>query len=118
MTLPSKELLSEILGLEIQYFETDIKKINNYINSTIKEGYIAYFNVEWKYINIHELTQKCKQWIYDKGFGLFISIEHPAYTLTIELSLSGKSIYIDDESNTEPEAIFKTCEWLLKETNK
>ena len=59
----SKKLLSEVLSIEIKYFETDIEKINYSINASIKSGNIAYFNTEWKYINIYELAHKnLKEW--------------------------------------------------------
>ena len=100
-----KKLLSEVLG----------KKIEHIIQNEINIDYCINGMYQRNPISIYELADKCKEWIYDKGYGLFISIEHPAYTTTIKLSLLGKSVYIDDNSNTEPEAIFKACEWLYKE---
>ena len=107
----SKELLSEVLGTEIKYFETDIKKINYHINSDIKSGNIAYFNIEWKYINIYELMHKMKE---------FILTEQQRMGTYYSTSVQGWCCWLEDGENrgiakTELEAVMKACEWVLKQ---
>jgi len=58
-TLPSKELLSEVLGY----------KVKDIVLST--ENNLCFFscNVEHR-INIYELAHKCKEWAFNKGYEL------------------------------------------------
>ena len=107
----SKKILSEVLGYT-PYKIDSVKKVSGVGLTLIL---LNKDNTVRAYWNIYELMNKCKQWIYDKGYGLYVSIEHPAYTIIVELSILGKSIYINDNDNTEPDAVFEACEWLYKE---
>ena len=107
MILPSKELLSEVLGkeIEIRGFKDE------FIPSNFE--YIEDFcNV--KVINIYELAHLCKEWAFSEkyfivsGFILFgqnISI--------VSFDLKGEIHRCKDDS--EFEAVVQACEWVLKE---
>ena len=103
--IPSKELLSEVLGIDkvfIIYQQDDILvyEVGGYYGDTV--DYV---------INIYELAHKCKEWAYEKGYQL---ASYP----------SGKDWYVCRDpykepyegDNTEPEAIFKACEWIMEQT--
>lgn len=101
----SKELLSEILGSDI------------YLKQEAYDGYM-------EYSNIYELAHKCKEWAFNQklldrkpdiysGLWKGISSGRTMYRCILFLSIKrGKEKF---EADTEPEAIFKACEWILKE---
>ena len=112
MTLytPSKELLSEVLELDIR--ESKYKDIDNmllrygYWQECISNGKDI-SGVEYAKINIYELAHKCKEWAWLK------------YKKNIVSTYLG-SAYIfplngEQHETTEPEAIFKACEWILEQ---
>lgn len=111
----SKELLSEILGVMVESIH--ISNNVSEINYTVSMG-------GYKYINIHELAFLCKEWAYKNGTAI-ASTFYPdkkldgtnmpdCYCMTAKV---GKIFTYDNifEADTEPEAIFKACQWILKE---
>jgi len=77
-------------------------------------------------INIHELAHKCKEWAVLQGYmietcvGYFSSatvaiwdIENTTCATRLDTERYSKE---KSERWTEPEAIFKACEYILKET--
>jgi hypothetical protein len=102
----SKELLSEVLNLNITYIE----RCNNSIIYKI-----SVYDREEE-VNIYELAHKCKEWAKTKKMYIN-SIYNEFYWDRIEkeyfadIPNKNKSFY----ENTEVEAIFKACEWILKE---
>lgn len=72
-------------------------------------------------INIHVLAHKCKEWAYKQGYVILSG--HSAYGIGVFFcSCKGwlsenydKRIEINH--NTEPEAIFKACQWILENKN-
>lgn len=130
----SKELLREVLGYEI----IDIFFIEgNIVTFHFRCGSLDSFHTES--INIHELAHKCKEWankkrayiilsgiceyrdvsvqpekryltyFCDMGFGI------PTQKWIGHVGNNSKRVY----ATTEPEAIFKACQWILdnKENN-
>jgi hypothetical protein len=110
----SKKLLSEVLNTKV--LNADCYKIE-YVNyNTIQYFDKDIFPDERKQINIHELANKCKEWAYERDY-LIYSI----------FSYAGEgSCYItkDDDikkrlktfsGDSEPESIFKACEWILSQ---
>ena len=104
----SKELLSEVLGINID--ENDIYIKNNYI-------YYAYCRSDNEWINassnIYELAHKCKEWALSKEY---VISSHSKYKLdgyNCILYCNNGEIDEDFTSDTEPGAIFKACEWIL-----
>lgn len=118
--LISKELLSEVLGHKIW-------KILNCNIGTLR--YCIYPNKrdepsEYTFpINIHELAYKCKEWALNKGYRLLSGFDEKEYENSpdIEYSCIVNHIYCEGgcrsdnnfNSYSEPEAIFKACQWIL-----
>ena len=114
MILPSKELISEVLSKEVEEEERFIDSNSlTYVNSGVYED-----------INIYELAHKCKEWALSEGYIIEVGV-HP----TIKKDRSDKDYFykittdrgqriiskFDEIIKTEPEAIFKACELILKE---
>ena len=114
----SKELLSEVLGIRTILMEPILEPGN-------KVGYLVYGSQNTlqevrnnhKQINIYEFAFKCKEWAKTKKMYIN-SIYNEFYWDRIEkeyfadIPNKNKSFYAD----TEVAAIFKACEWILKET--
>ena len=108
----SRELLSAVLAVHTpDMIATE--------GNVITLVYTSEFNCTYEY-NIHELAHKCKEWAVYKGYYLdsgFVS--NKATPMATIYNPDGKENSKEDEiyfeSNTEPEAIFKACEWLLKQ---
>jgi hypothetical protein len=100
----SKELLSEVLGIDKRLCRID----------EIKENYIFFYTMTnagefQNYINIYELAHKCKEWALTEDKCLSSTPYHKElYVCTI----LGDEMF---EAETEPEAIFKACEWILEQ---
>ena len=122
MTLPSKELLSEVLGCDCNkcYFEDTYNIIH----------YSYEYDVTWSEevqsseseINIYELAHKCKEWAFKYGkfqiySGRFSDSCGRNCIATIKW-YEGMWRSIDFTEAEEHEAIFKACQWILdnKET--
>ena len=109
MSMISKELLSEVLGGEVI-------QLNN-----ISEVYGVHYEIQkmdgikLQNINIHELAHKCKEWANSQGYGLSVhTSEISGYIVEINYAFD-----ITDFHNTsEPEAIFKACQWVLDNKDK
>lgn len=101
----SKELLSEVLNLNITYIE----RCNNSIIYKI-----SVYDREEE-INIYELAHKCKEWVLKQGYRIIINYSKDI-KVGIRILKSGKYVY-SNENKSEVEAIVKACEWMLKEQN-
>jgi outer membrane phospholipase A len=102
----SKELLSEVIGVEV---------IDIYQKSHLRTiWYSTKLNVITKEINKYELANECKEWAYRK------------HKICLMSTLYAKDVWVcsaqgDEpfaESNTEPEAIFLACEWIQYKKDK
>ena len=109
MKLPSKELLSEVLGLKINLVEIDEarNKVFYYCNQ---------FGRITGEINIYELVHKCKEWAFDKGFVLKSYKKQGAFSGTYHYAIDINDKICEWLANTEYEAIFKACEWIMEQT--
>lgn len=118
--LPSKELLSEVLGHKIW-------KVMDCNMGTLR--YCIYPNKEdepSEYIfpiNIYELAHMCKEWALSEGY--YFSIYSFNFSCNTEqehrirLLLGNEVVYWGNDScnETEPEAIFQACQWILDNKN-
>ena len=120
----SKELLSKILGFEVSGF---------YLapNKTFIE---AYDEARDERISIYELAFECKKWAYLKWYDIETSINssgldengNPIYfgyaflsSMKDKEQILDRNMYIKEfEANSESEAVFKACEWILENQNK
>ena len=109
----SKELLSVVLGIPSQHIRyndtTNLYEIFKEDLFNWSDGsYGRWGNLE---INIYELAHKCKEWAVNLGYILYSTVH-------------GYECYIDSRSfidntpirflaESEPEAIFKACQWIL-----
>ena len=108
----SKELLSEVLKYEVDVF-LGINK--NEIDYTCcrdeSEGYVDIS------INLYEFACKCKEWAENKGYIIFSkNKECLIYSIDEVYDVIECLNQYEDyfEADTECEAIFKACEWILK----
>ena len=72
--------------------------------------------IAYREIDIHELAHKCKEWAWSNHKLSIIS----GYTISgnIVANIMIKHMNMCEhhyKADTEPEAIFKACEWILKE---
>ncbi|MCD6435172.1 MAG: hypothetical protein J7L15_02105 [Clostridiales bacterium] len=104
------ELLKVILGQDYSVEFTEM------IGDTI-----AYNDYESCSINIYELANKCKEWAINNDYQL------SSYTDFGTQDWFCQVTSIDNTGNvykntfcdvSEPETIFKACEWILKEKEK
>ena len=109
MKLPSKELLSEVLGIDVN----EVKGIeaNTPICGCVhSDGW-------YDEINIYEFSYLCKEW------AIKIDYKIESHTHLINKRIIGVASFNMQDNTTkffqadaEPEAIFKACEWLLEKT--
>lgn len=105
MMLPSKELLSEVLSIDV-------------IGNMKYSDYVLYVDIDVSTpttrtvgINIYELAHKCKEWAFINGYTIWSN-----FKLTQIQNQYGS--YELEVKGTEPEAIFKACEWVRKHKDK
>ncbi len=104
----SKELVGAVLNTEVTQVSIDGNKIR------YNEHYV---------INTSEFGDKCKEWIFDQGYdnvnsGYNAGVRSGRKMITCNIKkFSGfmKKNDLDFDADTEPEAIFKAAEWVLKE---
>ena len=122
----SKELLSEVLNIENERISRTVDKFCFPNTNTIAVQY--YMTDGWQHINIYELAHKCKEWAYKKeyaltpmndfGFGNKDTDNFKSYWTSCYINLrpsNGTHLYCV-EMTSEPEAIFKACEWIMEQT--
>ena len=97
----SKELMSEVLNLNITYIE----RCNNSIVYKI-----SVYDREEE-VNIYELAHKCKEWVLKQGYRIIIDCSKDI-ELGIRILKNGRDIY-SNENKSEQQAIFKACQWIL-----
>lgn len=124
----SKELLSEVLQKEAERGSKSI----------LGESYLEYKIVLpsggklIRDINIYELAHKCKEWAHIKGYSIITmsdfdlrhndAIDYHEYSFTDYINMNlfpmlNKKDYThlhDVSDKTEPESIFKACQWILE----
>lgn len=82
--------------------------MSDYVLDGVKEGYTG------TKINVHELSHKCKEWAYTNGYKISVEridesrdgFEHKWYL--------GVNSHYWFHGTTEPEAVFKACEWVRR----
>ncbi|MEA3280219.1 MAG: hypothetical protein U9Q38_06440, partial [Thermodesulfobacteriota bacterium] len=64
-------------------------------------------------INIHELAHKCKEWAYSDG----IMLQSYLYNDKARCDIEKFGVFEHEfqVADTEPESIFKACEWILEQ---
>jgi len=113
MKLPSKKLLSEVLG----YSVVDVDKgTNNNTFRIYKDKHL------FKYISTYELMHVMKVWATKNGFfeifsATTINGKGVCCTVPEDYDLEGVSYHEGSYTyeNTEFEAVTQACEWILKQ---
>ena len=109
----SKELLSEVLGIRSIVMDPILEP-----NSKI--GYLVYGSQNTvrevrnnhKQINIYELAHKCKEW----AKSVYNNIDFMVYgrgQCDLTIFTQPDDIKYNFNADTEVEAIFKACQWIL-----
>lgn len=111
----SKELLSEVLKENVlsvrQYIEYDIFYKNVIMYECRKDTYDT--------INIYELANKCKEWAVAQGYNVTSKVTirggRGCKTQSIATArlITDTSVFKIYSANTEPQSIFKSCQWIL-----
>ena len=110
----SKELLSQIENLDIFSVEFLDKENIIHICGNYKDTEI---HTEYS-INIYELAFKCKAWAHSNGYWLSVRLYEPNGFNIVVFSHIHSQLQKDlKEINdkTEPEAVFKACQWILEQ---
>jgi len=109
----SKDLLSEVLGRKVLWHEFTSQygfdAIEYEVHDSSQRG-----NRFQDVINIHELAHKCKEWALGQDeYPIYLSswVEDDKSYCEIDMENEEKSTVAD----TEPEAIFKACEWIREQ---
>jgi len=110
----SKELLSEVFNKEVTNIlsETDSKVLKNHIVINFTNGDILK-------INIHELTYKCKEWALKENFRVSSQMIERGIKFSdgingfIVVHTCNREVF-KARADTEPEAIFKACQWIYE----
>lgn len=111
----SKELLSEIYAFKVQrIIDIGIDDVTYQIDfNGLRRGR------KYDIINIYELAHKCKEWAYNKGYCILSSFAYTQLENDDEqIMLTFGTRFQDIEVNSEAEAIFKACQWILENEGK
>ena len=109
----SKELLSEVLKNTVYEENDDIIKVIY----DIKANEVVFWTDEeyFNSVNIYELMHKCKEWassLDGREYWLQSWIEQSPILAVCEVDYQSDNKGFT--ADTEPEAIFKACEWILE----
>ena len=108
-TLPSKKLLSEVL-------KNETKGLKSFGLSECAKYIIFQYEDFDDSINIYELAHKCKEWILINKYKIFIySDDNSEWYCQVQLVDADEQPKEWSVAETEPEAIFKACEWILEQ---
>lgn len=124
MELPSKELLTAVLGVspivEMEY-ELDLDYNTAFIRTNSgKETWYPYYLIDPTITIVSDLAHICKEWA-SISYSQALS-SYPRWGNTRDYPDTNGRYYVCQhlvtgaqfEATTEPEAIFKACEWVLK----
>ena len=109
----SKELLSEVLGIEVW----------NIKDASTGALYVPDNAIGFEYkdcmagaANIYELAHKCKEWIISKRHDVLSGgIEDGKYSCYLDSQSTENEVLNAHYANTENEAIFLACEWIMEQ---
>lgn len=110
----SKRLLSEVLGEEYSLNKFPDGYSINYKTTLVLSKYSGV-----EFINIYELAHKCKEWIKSTSHYELVIYDSNVYLTTCGLGGEG-GFYYDYKfiADTEPEAVFAACQWVLDNKDK
>ena len=101
----SRDLIREVLDDEsIDFVDFELRVGE-------KVGYFSNRDRKKKYIDIHRLSNKCKEWAYREGY-----IVKSLVGMFAVANING--IHENYVAPTEPEAIFLAAQWVLDNKDK
>ena len=107
----SKELFNEVMG-----------NVSDIYNMKVVNDYLFWDNGYSNQINIYELAHKCKEWAFTKGYIVISGATTSNDWCSTICKVIKENPYIEEVSHTweqtEVEAIFKACEWILHKTKE
>ena len=115
----SKELFENVMGIKLgnaHNTEQELLVTNQVAMFTdIKKTYKLGHPIDT--INIYELAHKCKEWALKHHYKVISKPDNVPglWEAYVNLSLTSKHGEVAD---TEPEAIFKACQWILDKDRK
>ena len=83
------------------------------VNGMASDGYS--FEHQLSKVNTYELAHKCKEWAFSKGYRLVSYLYEPDEFVCDLRNLLDQDLFTYNR-NTEPEAIFAACQWILNNT--
>lgn len=109
----SKELLSAVLKNELPWNSSGFNICR------VEQNKVVY-GIEFSFrreINIYELSHKCKEWAKILGIEIDSHYGCARWGASAERHISSYSVFYEQVfiASTEPEAIFKACEWILEQ---
>ena len=108
----SNELLTEVLGIKILSF----KHVPQ--TSIIRYKFDCIGEIRDSSINIYELAYKCKEWASKHHYSVMSGWEmtHWGGAYRVDVYRNSDNILFSMSTvKTEPEAIFKACDYILKD---
>lgn len=120
----NKELLSEVLESPVKILSIDENKCE-IRNSISFENYqlgisytYLYGNKETRFMTIHELAHKCKEWASNQGYRLMSCQDKDAGYCEVMKAVNYPPLLHSEICDLETEAIFKACQWILDNKEK
>ena len=102
----SKELLSKVLGYEVEIRGFKDK----YIPANFE--YIVDM-IDVKTINIYELEHRCIEWAFNEGYACLVGID-----ICYVMRLEGFNIDYFTQLSRDFSDAFKACQWILDNKDK
>ena len=110
--LPSKELLNEVLPFG------DINSLISYGLSSDGDILLQYEDID-EIFNIYELAHKCKEWALTNKYKIVIySDDSFDWYCQVQLADVDEQPKEWSVAQTEPESIFRACEWILENKDR
>ena len=122
----SKELLNKVLNIEIVSYQMKQKNILAYEYNKVSKNQWSGKTFCNRSINTYELAHKCKEWAVNLSPNKHALSSYPRWGDIRNYKKTNGSYYICQhlvsgaqfEAETEPEAIFKACQWILDKDRK
>ena len=111
----SEELLSEVVGYKVcNIFYNSEQRMNDYEEKLI--SFKKESNYCWRnQYNVYEIAHRCKEWALLNGYIIYSSLNYGSRLhgfSCVKHKHGGEDLYYFSEE-TEFEAIFKCCQWIL-----
>lgn len=121
----SPELLSAIYGYDIVDVIIEGEDVWPLVFVRLSRGEMVKENApccRFKSVNIHSLAHKCKEWASKSNYSLvsYFSLQSKKWFCIVDIDdgfMFHSDIY-QEYAGSEPESIFKACQWILDKKEK